>query len=79
MAKTESEKMSPVIKEINEKIKEFGKKNKFDMILGTKDGNIVYSKKKYDISKEVIDFLNTHSDVVNYDKQQDDKNNIEKK
>ena len=48
-----------VIKQLNEYIKEYGKKNKIDYILGANgSGSILYASDKKDITDEVIKYVN---------------------
>jgi outer membrane protein len=40
-------------------INDYGKKNNYDLILGADgSGTLMYSKAKYDISEEIIIFIN---------------------
>lgn len=57
--KLEEEVMKPVYKEINEKLKAFGEKYGYDMILGaTTAGNILYVSERVDVTEKVIEFIN---------------------
>lgn len=47
-----------VTNEINIKIAEFGKKNNYDFVLGTANGNIVYVSTQFDITDEVLKYIN---------------------
>jgi outer membrane protein len=48
-----------ILKEINDKIKNFGKKNKYKIIIGaTSVGNLVYKDETIDITNDVIKYLN---------------------
>lgn len=48
-----------VLKIVNGKIQEYGKKNGYDILLGANtSGNIVYSNDIYDITDEVLEILN---------------------
>ncbi|MCT4645001.1 MAG: OmpH family outer membrane protein [Carboxylicivirga sp.] len=48
-----------VVDEVNSFIENYGKKNNFNIILGaTSAGNILYAKKGYDITEEVLEGLN---------------------
>lgn len=45
--------------QLNQYIKDFGEKNEYDIIYGASgDGNIMYAKKSYDISKEISEYVN---------------------
>lgn len=50
---------SEVNERLNEYIKEFGKKNEYDFILGSSgQGNIMYVKEGHEVTSEVISFVN---------------------
>lgn len=48
-----------IFKQLNQYVKEFGEKHSYTVILGAQgSGSVVYGKEKYDITKEVISFIN---------------------
>ena len=57
--KKEQEIMKPIYLKINELINDYGKLKGYDIILGANnEGNIVYGKKKYDVTQMVIEYIN---------------------
>ena len=64
--------LSPLLKEINEKVREYGKKKGYNIIFGaTENGNVVYGDKRYDITENVLKFLNKEEKKVeNKEKKQ---------
>jgi len=51
--------LTPLLKEINDKIREYGKKKGYHIVLGaTENGNIVYGDKRYDITEAVLKYIN---------------------
>jgi outer membrane protein len=50
---------SQILAQLTQYVIEFGKKNNYDIILGTDgNGNLMYSKESYNISNEIIIFIN---------------------
>lgn len=48
-----------IINQLNEYAKDFGRENKFDIIYGANSsGNIMYADSVYDITKEVVAYMN---------------------
>jgi outer membrane protein len=58
---TKSSKYEELIwKEINSKISKYSKDNNIDFVLGAKgDGSIMYASESKDITKEVVNYINT--------------------
>lgn len=56
----EDEKLTlTVLNQMNNLIDEYGKRNDYDIIIGGNDsGNLLFAKEEYDITEEVLDFIN---------------------
>lgn len=60
VAKRENEIMQPIFDQLNSDIKTYGKKKRYDIILGTiSGGNILYSKQKLDITEDFLAYANS--------------------
>lgn len=57
-AQREQELMKPIYDEMNNYIADYAEENGYDMIFGTLQGNIVYSNKTYNLTKEVTKYIN---------------------
>ena len=58
MTNMENQLMTPVYKQLNKLINEYGSKNGYDIIFGTtSNGNIVYAKKSKDITIAVMKYI----------------------
>jgi len=55
--RTRERNMQPVIKNINDVIHQIGEEEKYDYVLDTVQGYILYTKEKYDITDMVLDAL----------------------
>lgn len=53
-----------IIAQLNQYIKDYGEKNKFDMIYGNADGSLMYGKTDFNITKEVAAFINQKYDGI---------------
>lgn len=54
-----------IITQLNQYIKDYGEKNKFDMILGNNsDGSLMYGKESFNITKDVSEFINARYDGI---------------
>ena len=59
LEEAEEEHLTPAIKRINALIKEYAEEHGYDFILGaTSAGNIVHAGKEYEITDEVIEYVN---------------------
>jgi outer membrane protein len=48
-----------IVSQINQYVKEFGKENAYDVIIGSNgDGTVMYGKEEMDITDEVLNFIN---------------------
>jgi outer membrane protein len=48
-----------IVSQINQYVKEFGKENAYDVIIGSNgDGTVMYGKEEMDITEEVLNFIN---------------------
>jgi outer membrane protein len=51
--------MQEVLNQVNSYVKEYAKKHNYDIVYGTTmDGNILYGKEQYDITDDVLEYLN---------------------
>ena len=59
LAQLESEKMTPVFDTINDAIDDFGRKRRYNLILGaTASGNVVFGDSRVNITDDLVDYVN---------------------
>jgi len=57
----QQELMRPVIERINRAINQIAEEDKYDLILDTVQGNVLYARERFDITPEVIDLLESEA------------------
>lgn len=57
---------SEIVTQLNQYVRDFGKQEDYDMILGNADGSLMYGKDQFNVTKEVILFINNRYKGVSH-------------